>query len=186
MFSVYWYRMVIYKWSTLKSMIDDKQKACFVGNRSISLINYSLPSSQMANPYIKMAHDYWYFRIHIPWMINTAINLLLDPLIPNLSSGFPLVIPPNPLSTINAVILSFISPWKLQRKITSKKSQPNPKLFVIHVAQVSLLREKKKKEEPLWKWNATRLPETDCNLLTQNYTIFIQSSSHLKVHENNL
>lgn len=36
--------------------------------------------------------------------------LLLEPRMPNFSSGFPLVIPPKSLSTMNAVILSFIEP----------------------------------------------------------------------------
>ena len=40
---------------------------------------------------------------------------LLDPRIPNLSSGFPLVIPPNSLSTTKAVTLSFSTPYKQER-----------------------------------------------------------------------
>lgn len=38
-------------------------------------------------------------------------NLLLEPRIPSLSSGFPLVIPPNSLSTMKAVTLSFSTPY---------------------------------------------------------------------------
>ena len=40
-----------------------------------------------------------------------SYNSLFDPLIPILSSGFPLLTPPNALSTTNAVILSSISPY---------------------------------------------------------------------------
>lgn len=44
-------------------------------------------------------------------------NLLLDPRIPSLSSGFPLVIPPNSLSTMKAVTLSFSTPYDKNIKL---------------------------------------------------------------------
>ncbi len=42
--------------------------------------------------------------------IDGRLNLLFEPLMPSLSSGLPLVTPPNALSTMKAVILSFFWP----------------------------------------------------------------------------
>ena len=54
---------------------------------------------------------------------------LLDPRIPSLSSGFPLVIPPNSLSTTKAVTLSFSTPYKQERYYTIIVSKTNEEIF---------------------------------------------------------
>lgn len=59
----------------------------------------------------KLFKDSFYLVVLVLWWSVMRCNLLLEPRIPSLSSGFPLVIPPNSLSTMKAVTLSFSTPY---------------------------------------------------------------------------
>ena len=76
------------------------------------------------SPVLFLWMSWYYDNTSIEYDISKYnLYLLFEPLMPNLSSGFPLVTPPNFLSTINAVTLSTFSPW--ERNISKLTNQKN-------------------------------------------------------------